>query len=104
MRGSEESRFRIAVLPFQSRTAGSDAEALADGLTDDITSGLARFPYLRIVSRPDAEAAKGRAADARAASLVGARYLLEGAVRTAGSVTRINARLIDFETGSHLWS
>ena len=92
------------MLPFQSRTTSADAEALADGLTDDITAGLARFPYLRVVSRPDAEAAKGKAADARAASLVGARYLLEGAVRTAGSVTRVNARLIDVETGSHLWA
>jgi TolB-like protein/Tfp pilus assembly protein PilF len=101
---SGESRFRIAVLPFQSRTANSDAEALADGLTDDVTAGLARFPYLRIVSRPDAEAAKGRAADARAAALVGARYLLEGTVRTAGSVTRVNVRLIDVETGAHLWA
>ena len=61
MAASDESRFRIAVLPFQSRTAGSDAEALADGLTDDITAGLARFPYLRVVSGPDAEAAKGKA-------------------------------------------
>ena len=104
MLASEESRFRIAVLPFQSRTTSADAEALTDGLTDDITAGLARFPYLRVVSRPDAEAAKGKAADARAASLVGARYLLEGAVRTAGSVTRVNARLIDVETGSHLWA
>jgi len=101
---SEESRFRIAVLPVQSRTANNDAEALADGLTDDITAGLARFPYLRVVSRPDAEAAKGRAADARAAALVGARYLLEGTVRTAGTVTRLNARLIDVETGGHLWA
>jgi serine/threonine-protein kinase len=101
---SEERRFRVAVLPFQSRTANSDAEALADGLTDDITAGLARFPYLRVVSRPDAEAAKGRAADARAAALVGARYLLEGTLRTAGTITRINVRLIDVETGSHLWA
>lgn len=101
---SGESRFRIAVLPFQPRTANSDAEALADGLTDDVTAGLSRFPYLRMVSRPDAEAAKGRAADARAAGLVGARYLLEGAVRTAGSVTRVNVRLIDVETGGHLWA
>ena len=102
-KATDASRFRIAVLPFQSRTAGGGAEALADGLTDDITSGLARFPYLRVVSRPDAEAAKGRAADARASSLVGARYLLEGTVRTAGSVTRLNVRLIDVETGGHLW-
>jgi TolB-like protein len=104
MTASEGSRFRIAVLPFQSRTTGGDAEALADGLTDDITAGLGRFPYLRVVARPDAEAAKGRAADARAASMVGARYLLEGGVRTAGSVTRVNARLIDVETGAHLWA
>jgi adenylate cyclase len=104
MAASEESRFRVAVLPFQSRTGASDAEALADGLTDDITAGLARFPYLRVVSRPDVEAAKGRAADARAAALVGARYLVEGGVRTAGTVTRVNVRLIDVETGSHLWA
>jgi TolB-like protein/Tfp pilus assembly protein PilF len=104
MAASEESRFRIAVLPFQSRSSNTDAEALADGLTDDITAGLARFPYLRVVSRPDAEAAKGKAADARAAALVGARYLLEGAVRTAGAMTRVNVRLIDVETGSHLWA
>src|SRR5262245_691396 len=104
MPASDESRFRVAVLPFQSRTTGSDAEALADGLTDDITAGLARFPCLRVVSRPDAEAAKGRAADARAASLVGARYLLEGTLRTAGTITRINVRLIDVETSSHLWA
>ena len=104
MTASEESRFRIAVLPIQSRIMGGDAEALADGLTADITAGLARFPYLRVVSRPDADAAKGRAADERAASLVGARYLLEGGVRTAGSVTRINARLLDVETGAHLWA
>ena len=48
--------------------------------------------------------AKERAADARAAALVGARYLLEGGVRTAGSVTRVNVKLIDVETGSHLWA
>lgn len=101
---SEESRFRIAVLPFQVHGSSTDAEALADGLTDDITAGLGRFPYLRVVSRPEAEAAKGRAADARAAALVGARYLVEGAVRSAGHVARLNVRLINVETAGHLWA
>ncbi|MBK5256754.1 MAG: protein kinase [Vicinamibacteria bacterium] len=101
--GSRASNFRIAVLPFVSRTTGGDAEALADGLTDDITAGLARFQYLRVVSRPDAEAVKGQAADARAGLALGARYLLDGTVRTSGTTVRISARLVVSQTGSHLW-
>jgi serine/threonine-protein kinase len=95
---------RIAVLPFASRTPGGDAEALAEGLTDDITVGLARFPYLRVVARHDVEAAKGRAADARSAALVGARYLLDGTLRTSAGSVRIAVRLVDAETGAHLWA
>ena len=99
-----DSDLRIAVLPVESRTAGGDAEALADGLTDDITSGLARFSFLRVVARPHADAAKGHAADARAAALVGARDPIEGTVRTAGGAVRITVRLVDVETGTHLWA
>ena len=104
VRSRRDSDLRVAVLPFVSRTAGVDAEAMADGLTDDITAGLARFPYLRVVSRPDAAAAKGRTADARSAALVGARYLLDGTIRTAGGSARTSVRLIDGETGAHLWA
>ena len=97
------SDFRIAVLPFVSRSA-ADAEALADGLTDDITAGLSRFQHLRVVSRHDAEPAKGRPADARTAETVGARYLLDGTVRTAGAAVRVSARLVDSATGAHMWA
>ncbi|MDO8677287.1 MAG: protein kinase [Acidobacteriota bacterium] len=95
--------FRIAVLPFVSRSTG-DAEALADGLTDDITAGLSRFQHLRVVARHDAEQAKGRSADARTAETVGARYLLDGTVRTAGAAVRVSARLVDSATGAHMWA
>jgi serine/threonine-protein kinase len=94
---------RIALLPFACRGSG-DAEALADGLTDDITAGLSRFQYLRVVSRHDAEVAKGQAADARAAERLGARYLVEGTVRTAGTSVRLGVRLIDTTTNAHLWA
>ncbi|HEY0872821.1 MAG TPA: tetratricopeptide repeat protein [Vicinamibacterales bacterium] len=97
------SDLRVAVLPFTFRGSG-DAEALADGLTDDITAGLSRFSHLRIVARHDADAAKGLAADARAAETLGARYLVEGTVRTAGAALRLNARLIDTSTSAHMWS
>ena len=66
------SDFRIAVLPFAPRPGTSESEALADGITEDVTMGLARFPYLRVVSRPDAEKAKGLSADARTADVLSA--------------------------------
>jgi TolB-like protein len=94
---------RVAVLPFAFR-GGPDAEALADGLTEEVTSGLARFPYLRVVSRLDAEKAKGQSADASAAKTVGARYLVDGTVRAVGDAVRLNVRLVDTSTGAHMWA
>jgi TolB-like protein len=97
------SDLRVAVLPFTFRGSG-EAEALADGLTDDITAGLSRFSYLRIVSRREAESAKGQSADVSAAEKVGARYLVEGTVRTAGAAVRLNVRLVDTTTNAHMWT
>jgi serine/threonine protein kinase/tetratricopeptide (TPR) repeat protein len=97
------SDLRVAVLPFTSR-GGGDAEALADGLTDDITAGLSRFQYLRVVSRREAETAKGQSADAVASEKLGARYLVEGTVRTAGTALRLNVRLVDTATSAHMWA
>jgi TolB-like protein len=97
------SDLRVAVLPFTFRGSG-EAEALAEGLTDDITAGLSRFSYLRVVSRGDAESAKGQSASVQAAHQLGARYLVEGTVRTAGSAVRLNVRLIDTTTNAHLWA
>jgi TolB-like protein/Tfp pilus assembly protein PilF len=97
------SDLRVAVLPFTSRGSG-DAEALAEGLTDDITAGLARFHHLRVVSRPEAEKAKGRAADASAAGAVGARFLMDGAVRTSGTAVRVTVRLVDTASQTHVWA
>lgn len=97
------SNLRVAVLPFAFRGA-ADAEVLADGLTDDITAGLTRFQYLRVVSRRDADRAKGQVADELAAERLGARYLLEGTLRTAGAGVRLHARLVDTVTSAHIWA
>jgi serine/threonine protein kinase len=95
---------RVAVLPFASR-GGGDAEALADGLTDDITAGLSRFPHLRALARPDVERSRGHGAAAtnRAAAL-GARYLLEGHIRAEGPSVRVTVHVVDSRTGTHLWA
>ncbi len=100
---SRSADLRVAVLPFAFR-GGSDAEALADGLTDDVTSGISRFQYLQVVSRHEAEKAKGQAADANAARALGARYLVDGTVRAAGAAVRLNVRLVDTSTNAHMWA
>jgi TolB-like protein len=81
--------FWIGVLPF--KYAGTDAElaALADGLSDEILTGLARFSYLRVIQRGQE---------------ISARYVIDGSVRRAGSQLRVAARLVDVATGAHLWA
>ena len=97
--------FWIAVLPFKGPSGEASLEALSDGLTEDITSGLSRFPYLQVVSHNSAMAYKGRSGDMRAVGReLGARYVLEGSARRAGNAIRINAQLVDASTGAQLWA
>ncbi len=80
-------------------------EAFADGLEEDIASGLSRFSYLFVVSRKSTQRYRGEAIDVRqAAEELGARYVMEGGIRRAGSRIRIGMNLIDAATGTHLWS
>ena len=97
-----EAGARVAVLPFTSRTGDDIAASLVGGLTDDITAGLSRFAYLRVVSRE--QMASPGADRGTAGAPPGARYLVEGGVRTAGQSVRISARLLDAESGAHLWA
>ncbi len=93
----------IAVLPFQCRA--SDLEDLADGLTEDITTGLSRFSYLLVISKNSAQKLPGKSMEVRRVGQeLGARYLMEGSLRRAGSKVRISISLIDAPTGTHLWA
>jgi hypothetical protein len=72
----------IAVLPFANLGADRDNEYFADGLTDDVTSGLSRISALRVTSRTSAMTFKGSNQGVGSISrALGARYILEGSVR-----------------------
>jgi TolB-like protein/Tfp pilus assembly protein PilF len=97
--------FWVAVLPFRGASGDADLEALADGLTEDVTTGLSRFPYLQIVAHNSAMAHKGRAADIRTLSReLGARYVIEGSIRKRGRALRVSAQLMDAVSGTQLWA
>jgi hypothetical protein len=48
----EDEGFWVAVLPFKYAGASSELKALADGLSEEVVTGLSRFSYLRVIARP----------------------------------------------------
>jgi len=82
-----------------------EQEYFADGMVEDIITGLSRFNALFVIARNSSFTYKGRAVDIKQVGReMGVRYVLEGSVRKAGNRVRITGQLIDTSTGSHLWA
>lgn len=95
----------VAVWPFETSAAGGRLDALADGLTQQIVSGLGRFGELRVLARSVTKSYKDRfdsAADIGRA--LGVDYLVEGNLRQDGESARIDIHLSDARTGAQVWS
>ena len=98
-------RSSIVVLPFENMSCEPDQEYFADGLTEDIITGLSRQPWFSVIARNSSFTYKGQAVDVRdVAAQLGVRYVLEGSVRKAGNRVRVTGQLIDAANGNHLWA
>lgn len=95
----------IAVLPFTNLSGDPAQEYFSDGLTEDLITGLSRFRDLLVIGRHSTFQYKGRAGDIRKVGHeLGARYVVEGSVRRGGRTVRVNAQLLDANSGTHLWA
>ena len=95
----------IVVLPFQNLSRDPEQDFFADGMTEDIITGLSRFRSLFVIARNTSFAHKDTPLDVRKfAHDLGVRYVLEGSVRQGGNRIRITVQLIDAETGNHVWA
>jgi TolB-like protein/class 3 adenylate cyclase len=95
----------IAVLPFQNMSGDPEQEYFADGVVEDIITGLSRFKSLFVIARNSSFSYKGKAVDIKKVGReLGVRYVLEGSVRRAGARVRITAQLIDAAQNKHLWA
>jgi adenylate cyclase len=94
----------IAVLPFQNMSGDQEQEYFADGMVEDITTGLSRIKWLFVIARNSTFTYKGRAVDIKEVGHeLGVRYVLEGSVRNAAGRVRITVQLIEAETRTHIW-
>jgi TolB-like protein len=97
--------FWVAVLPFRHKGPDAGVEALAEGMTEEIITGLSRFSYLRVIAPSSTGKYSTDSADVRAIGReLGARYVMEGSLRQAGSRLRVGVQLIDAVSGAHLWA
>jgi TolB-like protein len=95
----------LAVLPFQNMTGDAEQEYFVDGMVEEITTAIARLPWLFVIARNSTFVYKGRAADVKQIGReLGVRYVLEGSVRKLGNRVRITGQLIDATTGNHIWA
>lgn len=95
----------IVVLPFQNMSGDPEQGYLADGLTEDIITGLSRQRWFSVIARNCSFSLKDKAIDIRkVACELGVQYLLEGSVRKAADRVRVAAQLSDATKRVQLWA
>src|SRR5262249_36982882 len=93
----------IAVLAFTNMSGDPEQEYFADGMVEDIITGLSRIRWLFVIARNSSFTYKGKAVDVRQVGReLGVRYVLEGSVRKSANRIRIAGQLIDTSSGVHL--
>ncbi len=97
---------RVGVLPLQM-SGTTDAEAhLSTGLADEITTALARFRWMFLVSSSSLAQFAVKSRDETAIrSAFGLDFLLDGSVQRGGERLRVSLRLLDLRAGNRVvWS
>jgi TolB-like protein len=93
------------VLPFDNLGGDEATGRLADGLTEDTITDLARYREFDVIARNSTAVYKGKPIDVRQVGKdLNVRYVLEGSIQRQGDQVRVTAQLIDASTGAHAWT
>ena len=102
---AEAAHLSIVVLPFTNLSSDPAQDYFADGVTENLTTDLSRIRNSFVIARNTAFTFKGKSLDAKEIGKeLGVRYVLEGSVQRDGNRVRVNAQLIDAQSGAHLWA
>ena len=102
---AKAAHLSVVVLPFANLSNDPSQDYFADGVTENLTTDLSRIRNSFVIARNTAFTFKGKSIDAKEIGKeLGVRYVLEGSVQRDQNRVRVNAQLIDAETGAHLWA
>ncbi len=95
----------LVVLPFDDLGSSDSSGYLANGLTEDLTTALAKTPGLVVIARDSASIYKGQQVSLDdIAQRLDVDFVLRGNVRHQGDQVRINAQLVQVPNGQHIWA
>jgi adenylate cyclase len=102
---AQAGHLSLVVLPFANLSGDPGQDYFADGITDNLTTELSRARDSFVIARNTAFIYKGKNIDAKEIGKeLGVRYVLEGSVQRDQNRVRVNAQLVDAESGAHLWA
>ncbi len=95
----------IAVLPLLNLSGDANQDYFADGITEALTTDLARMETVQVISRSSAMQYKVvKKPLPTIASELHADAIVEGSVQRVGNRVRVTAQLIRATTDKHLWA
>jgi adenylate cyclase len=95
----------IAVLPLQNLSGDAAQDYLADGMTEALTTDLARMESLQVISRTSAVQYKAAKKSLPViARELNADAVVEGSVQRSGNRVRVTAQLVRASDDRHLWA
>lgn len=101
----DETKNRLAVLPFTNMSPNPRDEFFAEGVAEEVISTVSRIPQLSVISRTSVMKYKH---SPKNATEIGKELrvgrILEGSVRRSGKRVRISVQLLDSRTDEHLWT
>jgi Predicted integral membrane protein len=95
----------IAVLPFENLSEDKANAYFADGIQEEILTRLAKIADLKVISRTSTQQYQSKPGNlSEIAKQLGVANILEGSVQKAGDSVRVNVKLIQAASDSHLWA
>src|SRR6185437_15591075 len=102
---AQAAHLSIVVLPFANLSGDPAQDYFSDGITENLTTELSRIKDSFVIARNTGFTVKGKSVDAKEiGKALGVRYVLEGSVQRDQNKVRVNAQLVDADSGAHLWA
>jgi adenylate cyclase len=98
------ARQSIAVMPLINLTGNKEQEYFAEGLTEELTTELARYQDIQVIASQSTMRFKDQDVDLKAVGRdLGVRFLLNGSVRKDSKTVKVSIRLVDTSSAEQIW-